>query len=1295
MGAALEFGILGPLQVRVDGGAPAALGGPRQRALLAALIVAPNEVVSTDLLVDQLWGEHPPPTATHTVRVFVSRLRRALASGSARLETKPPGYLIRVEPDEVDASRCEALYSQGRSALTAGDPETGARVLGEALALWRGAPLADFTYEPFAQPTIARLEELRVACREELVEAGLARGHHVEVIADLEALVRDQPFRERPHGQLMLALYRCGRQADALDAFQRARRTLVEALAVEPSASLRDLEQAILRQDPVLLGPDAAIVPVVVPGPDPSPAPAAVPQLDQVEIADPVREVAVTVRKTATVLVVSLAPIDRSDPEVARNLFNSARAEVERVVRYHGGAFVPSAGGETVAIFGLPVTKEDDALRAVRAAFELRSIASSLPPGDADRVEIRMGVDTGEVVAAAHDDVFGEPLSAAAQLSRNASVGQVLLTDATRRLVPEHVRVEAALDDDAWSLVDLVADPGMARLASSGPLVARGDEIAAARAVFTRAARDRTAQMLVVTGDAGIGKSRLAFELTEQLSKDATVLNGHCLSYGEGIAFWPLREALSLAAGDDSPEAIRELLDGGADSDVVADIVIEALGLGEGDIAGDQVPWAFRALFESIAADRPLLLIIDDAHSASLELLKLVTYLVDWLSAPVMVLCLARPDLFDPRLDWGGDDPRVEWNEHARVEVMKLAPLSSDQAGLLLELRLSGRELTASERTRVVDAAGGNPLFMEQLVAISAENPWWDRGRDIPATLQTLLAARLDRLGPAERAIVERAAVIGRAFWPSPVRELLPAEARASVNSHIRGLIRRGLIEPERSILTGEEQLRFHHILIRDVAYASTPKAVRGALHERFADWLSRRDEGFEEFIGFHLDSAYTCRAELDSHDEALPGLALRAADALAAAGRRARARGDTNASVKLLRRGSELIQTSDGSRPDVLVEFGSALSESGDFPGAEPVLLTALEQSRAAKDELAEARAMIELSYWRSRAHETEAVTELRGVAERVIPVFARAHDEAGLARAWQHIAWAHWIELRCAEMESALEKALTHSDRSGEARGRSQILIDLARAAVIGPRPVDDAIPRCQDVLNRGAGDVGLVAFTDTMLAVLEAMAGRVEPARARWLDGKRRLADYGLTLTVAVVQMFYAFIELVAGTPGRAEGELTAACSFFDRIGDQGRLSSASALLARVLCEEGRYDESGRYSLISRDSASADDALAQVYWRGAQSRVMAHGSQDEDAVRLANHAVLIAERTDFLLLQGDALSDRAEVHATLNEPERAAEDLAAAIACYERKGIVECARRAREARQALMSGSPLGPV
>lgn len=213
--------------------------------------------------------------------------------------------------------------------------------------------------------------------------------------------------------------------------------------------------------------------------------------------------------------------------------------------------------------------------------------------------------------------------------------------------------------------------------------------------------------------------------------------------------------------------------------------------------------------------------------------------------------------------------------------------------------------------------------------------------------------------------------------------------------------------------------------------------------------------------------------------------------------------------------------------------------------------------------------------------------------------------------------------------------------------------------------------------------------------MLAVLEAMAGRVEPARARWLDGKRRLADYGLTLTVAVVQMFYAFIELVAGTPGRAEGELTAACSFFDRIGDQGRLSSASALLARVLCEEGRYDESGRYSLISRDSASADDALAQVYWRGAQSRVMAHGSQDEDAVRLANHAVLIAERTDFLLLQGDALSDRAEVHATLNEPERAAEDLAAAIACYERKGIVECARRAREARQALMSGSPLGPV
>lgn len=252
MGAVLELGLLGPLDVRIDGGLPVAVGGVRQKALLAVLALHANEVVSTDRLVDELWGENAPATAVHTVQVFISRMRGALGSAAGRLLTRPPGYTLVLGVDEVDAARCERLYDAARFAMSAGDAARAAALLADAEALWRGPPLADFAYEPFAAATIARLDELRVSCREELVDAELAMGRHAEVVSDLKGLVREHPFRERSRGQLMLALYRCGRQADALDAFQQTRRMFVDELGLEPSSALRALEQAILRQDPSL-----------------------------------------------------------------------------------------------------------------------------------------------------------------------------------------------------------------------------------------------------------------------------------------------------------------------------------------------------------------------------------------------------------------------------------------------------------------------------------------------------------------------------------------------------------------------------------------------------------------------------------------------------------------------------------------------------------------------------------------------------------------------------------------------------------------------------------------------------------------------------------------------------------------------------------------------------------------------------------------------------------------------------------------------------------------------------------
>jgi DNA-binding SARP family transcriptional activator len=271
----MDFRLLGPLEV-LDQGRVLPLGGAKQRALLAVLLLRPNEVVSIDRLIDELWGEEPPSTATKVVQVYVSQLRKSLAGDRSRsvIETRPPGYAVRVEPGRLDVERFDSLLSRARRRRSAGDLEETASVLREALALWRGQALADFAYEPFAQAAIARLEELRLVALEERIEADLAIGRHAEVVAELETLAAEQPLREGLRGQLMLALYRSGRQAEALEAYQQARRVLVEELGIEPGPALQELEKAILRQDPALEPPSAADGP----GPESAPPEASTPE---------------------------------------------------------------------------------------------------------------------------------------------------------------------------------------------------------------------------------------------------------------------------------------------------------------------------------------------------------------------------------------------------------------------------------------------------------------------------------------------------------------------------------------------------------------------------------------------------------------------------------------------------------------------------------------------------------------------------------------------------------------------------------------------------------------------------------------------------------------------------------------------------------------------------------------------------------------------------------------------------------------------------------------------------------
>jgi YVTN family beta-propeller protein len=399
----MEYRVLGPLEVH-DGERALPLAGAKQRELLALLLVHANHVLSRDRLIDELWGEQPPGTAVQSLQVYVSRLRKLLPPET--LLTRPPGYLLELEPDELDLRRFERLLAEGRAALAAVNPEEAAAVLQDALALWRGPALAEFAFEPFAQAEIGRLEDLRLAAVEERIEADLALDRHADLIGELEALIGENPHRERLRCQLMLALYRSGRQAEALAAYQAARHALVDELGIEPSAHLQRLEKQILTHDPALDTPPSRPV---------SRAPSA---------AMPVR----VERQAVTILFADLAMTDEldEDPERAGAFIDQLHAEAAAEIEAAGGTVEKGIAGAVLGTFGAPsARREDHAVRAVSAALATRNRLTDV---FGDQLSLRMAVESGEVILGRPGSfVIGTPVVAAARLLRLAQPGEVVV----------------------------------------------------------------------------------------------------------------------------------------------------------------------------------------------------------------------------------------------------------------------------------------------------------------------------------------------------------------------------------------------------------------------------------------------------------------------------------------------------------------------------------------------------------------------------------------------------------------------------------------------------------------------------------------------------------------------------------------------------------------------------------------------------------------------------------------------------------------------------------------------------
>jgi DNA-binding SARP family transcriptional activator len=1261
----VEFRVLGPLEV-VDGDRPLELGGRRQRALLACLLVHANEVIAAERLIEELWGGGS--TGANALQVSVSRLRRVLGPDD-RVLTQPPGYLLRVGPGELDRDEFECLFAQARRALEQGRAAEAAVTLRRALALWRGPPFADFVYEPFAQAEIARLDEARIACLEERIEAELAGGLHAELVGELEALTKEHPVRERLRTQLMLALYRCGRQADALTAYQAARQLLVAELGIEPSDELRELEQAILRQDPQLKVPS-------------SPIATEAEAETRAGLRAALAVVPTSTRRTVTVLVAGAggpAPAGQ-DPELRRQLSSRFFERVAPVLERHGAAIERLRDDRIMGVFGVPVAHEDDALRAIRAAVELRE-AFALEDNP-----FCIGIDTGEVLTG--DPALGERLitgdagDRAASLQLSSPEAAIVISDATRSLVRDAVRVESGepvmaggVPASVWRLLELVPGAPPLQRRFDAPLVGRDGELSQLRQAFGRALRERRAQLFTVYGEAGIGKTRLALELASSLEGEARVFTGRCLSYGEGITYWPVREIVIQAAGD---REVRQLLEGSRDADVVAARLESAIGSGTGGAVSEEIFWAVRQLVEALARESPLVLVFEDVHWAEPTLLDLIEHLADWVhDASVLIVSLTRPELLDGRPGWSGGK--------LNATSILLDPLTRDESAELMEELSGGAGLAPEARERIAAAAAGNPLFLEQMLAMLAQGHDEVGEIAVPPAIQALLAARLDRLEPDERRVLECASVEGETFHLSGVVELSPPETREAVASLLMSLVRKELIRPEPSDLSADEAFGFRHALIRDAAYEGVSKELRSELHARHAAWLEQatgeRADQYEEFLGYHLEQAFRYRAELHGADEEALGLADRARRSLTAAGQSALRRGDARAVVNLLERARTLPASDERTRLELAPDLGYALFHAGELERAESVLSEAIERAKVLGERQIERQAWVVRGVFRrfSRPEQID-LAETRREIEDSISVFQEAGDDLALSRAWFLLWDVYMCTGEAAPQRQVAERALEHARRAGSRLDQAMSLVELGYALLDGPTPVGEAVQICEGVLHELGTDPLLEATVSAFLAPLVAMQGRFDEARV--LAGRvAAMRELGMGTLGTIVEVMSGRVATLADDLNTTEQTTRAAAEYAAEIGDLRIYAPASIDLARALCDQDRPLECLHVLRESEPQAELEPDWEIVVMRPAvRALALARLGQLEEAETLAREAVSYADGTEFLGFHADALVVLAEVLRLTGRSAEAVTALEEALGLHERKGNVVSAAKAR---------------
>ncbi|MES2992405.1 MAG: adenylate/guanylate cyclase domain-containing protein [Pseudomonadota bacterium] len=1020
------------------------------------------------------------------------------------------------------------------------------------------------------------------------------------------------------------------------------------------------------------------------------------------------------VRKTVTLVFSDLkgstALGERLDPEAMREVmdryFKAMAAEITR----HGGKIEKYIGDAIMAVFGLPRAHEDDALRAVRAAAGMREallrVNADLLRRHGVALANRTGVNTGEVVAdddpnAAQKLATGDAVNLAARLEQAAPENEIYLGETTWRLVRDAVEVEAVEPLElkgkteripAYRLVSAHGEMGSVRRVDT-PVVGRDAELAALAEACAQARVTRSSRLVTVIGDAGLGKSRLVHEAVLRAGDGARVLRGRCLPYGDGITFWPLREMVFGAAGinnDDAPEQAREKLLAAIGEPDVVDRLAAAAGLSAEPYPLPEIYWAAGKFLEALAGEDIVLAVIDDIHWAEPAFLDLIEHLLDAdASAPALLLATARHDLLEEKPEWG---------ERERSTRLVLKPLSDAASAAVVANLLGSANLPGDVVERIVAAAEGNPLFVEQMLsmlidnrAIRQQDGHWVRGDRyehiaVPPTIQALLEARLDRLGREERFTVEPAAVIGMQFAVPAVTALAPEATRPQVGERLATLARKRFIESA-ATAEGEVIFRFHHHLVRETVYGGLLKRARARLHIDFVRWADQvnaergRALEFEEILGYHLEQAHRYLGELGPLDEQGLATGIDAARRLTGAARRAFARGDMHAAANLYRRSTALLPADHAQRLALLPELGETLMELGDFDDARAVLDEAAASAERAGNQRVRASARIVRMLVRLYSAEPgDWSSAALQVAEETIPLLERenAHDE--LANAWRLSGQVHGIAMRYRQIVVAIEKSIAHARLAGDARMVARAGLALATTALYGPTPVAQAIEQCEGILSGGLTNRQVEAIVMCSLAQLHAMRGEFERSRELYRRGRAMLRDLGQGVNAASTGMDVGRIEWLAGDLVTAEREVQADLDFLAQRGETYFLSSMAAQLSCIVRDLGDDARALELSLTAEQAAAEDDTVSHILWRVARAPLIARTGELAEAESLVRRAIELARSTDAPIFLADALVELGAVLALAGQAADARAAADEAIALYAEKGDTVSSTRAR---------------